>query len=445
MFRSALICAFLTLSGAAQAQSYPIMMAKDVITANDVRYYGAVAGATNDQAPAINAAIAHVASIGGGTVVVPSGTFSLQSQVTVLPMVRLQCQQSASFGTLGTLQQIGGTMFNVTWGSGAGSSNTPANAAILLRTTSTIDKCGFSYPQQVYTATTPIEYGPTILAYETVGNQNFGTTATNNFCFNCYSFLDFRGSLSKTMANIRAEYNWGAPIAYGLRVNFVSDWSHYDHNIFHAGGYDVGDANAWTHLPLWSVQHGVAIEIGNADWININDEQMWGYYIGVEMLFNGTYYAHRGPVWISHSQFDACNFSCIASDPASADTGIHNLRITNNTFTAYNGATLAQSASVGGAVLTMNANSIPHGLLFSNNFIFGPTNYVILGNATDVVISNNMSYPNAVSTIAAAGAAFRMNTGGTSLVMTNNLMGGFASVYTAGTFTNLVNTGNFTQ
>ena len=435
----------LLASTAAQAQSYPSPTFQDVITATDPRFYGLTTG-NSDQAPAINAAIAHVASIGGGTVNVPSGTYSLQSQVTVLPMVRLQCQQSASFGTLGTLQQIGGTMFNVTWGSGAGSSNTPADAAILLRTTSAIDKCGFSYPQQVYTATTPIEYGPTILAYETTSQQNFGTTATNNFCFNCYSFLDFRGSLSKTMANIRVEYNWGAPIAYGVRINLVSDWSTYGHNIFHNGAYDFGDASIWSHLPLWTAANGVAFEIGNSDWINLNDEQAWGYEFGVELLFNGTYSAKRGPVWVSHSQFDACLYACVGSNPATTDSSLVSLRVFNNTFTAFNGTTGAQSGPSGGIVLYMSGTSVPKSVMFSNNFIFGPTNSIVVGRGADMIISNNLYNPNAVSTIASSGSAFIINGGGTTLVMTNNVMAGFGSFYTSNIpFTNVVNTGNFTQ
>ena len=432
---------------AAQAQSYPTPTFNDVITANDPRFYGLTTG-SSDQAPAINAAIAHVASLGGGTVNVPAGTFSLQSQVLVKEFVTLQCQPTNPIGLLGVPARTGGTMFNVTWGSGAGSSDDWTKAAVVLKRTTAIDSCGFRYPQQVYTATTPIEFGPSIVGYETgVDGRggNSGMTATNNVCFNCYSFLDFRGSLSNAgMAKLRIEYNWGAPIAFGLRINNVHDWSHYDHNIFHAAAYDFGDSTPWSHLGLWTVQHGVAIELGNSDWLNLNDEQEWGYSVGVSIVFNGTYSPSKGPIWISHSQFDSCRNACILDTPGSTDSGIFNLRVTHNTFTAFDTPAGSQSPSGMGAALNINNNSTIYGMLFADNSVFGPTNYVALGTATDIVIANNFSYSNAGSTIAAAGPAFTLGAG-TSLVVTNNIMAGFLSVYTAGTFTNVVNTGNFTH
>jgi hypothetical protein len=413
-----------------------------------VSVWGAFSYLTSDQAPPINAALAYVSSVGGGAVTVPAGPYTLLSQVTVRPRARLQCANSGvALGYLGTPATTGGTIFSVGWGSGSGSSNDHTDAAVVLQRTATIDGCGFNYPSQVYTATSPIEYGATILAYDTTGpGYNNSQTATNNFCFNCYSFLDFRGSISgEPTSNVRAEYNWGAPIAFGLRVNYVTDWSHFGHNIFHAGGFDLGDSSYASHLGGWISVNGVAFEIGNSDWINLEDEQEWGYASGILIIYNGTYYSSFGPIWVSNSQFDGCTAACIADAPATTDVGIANLRITGNTFAAYNSATYVQSESGSGIALYISGNSPVKGLDFSHNFIFGPTNYVgLFSNVVDLVIADNISSPNAVSSIAAAGPAFTLSSGTTAIV-TNNVMAGFNSVYSIGTYTNVINTGNFTH
>ena len=70
MFRSALICLALGLSAAAQAQSYPTPTFQEVITSNDVRYYGCVADGVTDQAACINNAIATAP----GCVIIPPTT-----------------------------------------------------------------------------------------------------------------------------------------------------------------------------------------------------------------------------------------------------------------------------------------------------------------------------------------------------------------------------------
>ena len=186
------------------------------------------------------------------------------------------------------------------WGSGQGSSNNSVDADMQLQTAATIDSCGFYYPNQNYQSSAPAEYGATILAYGTGTYGDNSQTATNNFCFNCYSFLDFRGSIAQTyVTNARIEHNWGAPIAYGLRINRVNDWGDYDYNIFHAGAFDWGDSNFAHQLAGWTILNGIAFELDNSDWLNLSHEQEWGYANGVVILFTGSYYVSGGPVWIT--------------------------------------------------------------------------------------------------------------------------------------------------
>lgn len=413
----------------------------------DVRWFGVISGSVVDQAPIINSAIAYVNNIGGGTVLVPAGNYSLLSQIVIKNRVILHCANNGmTFGdSTSTPFYPGGAIFNVKWGSGVGSSGNVALAAIVLKSVSTIDGCGFNYPSQVYTATTPIEYGATILAYD-IDNvtvpQNTGQTAINNFCYNCYSFLDFRGSLAAAgIINARVEYNWGSPVSLGLRLNYVVDWGHFNHNIFHAGANSLG-ASFSTSLAGWTLANGEAFELGNSDWVNLDDEQEWGYALGVNIIYNGTYYTSKGPIWISHSQFDSCMIACINDAPLTTDVGILHLKVTHNTFTAFNSITGGQSSS-SGIVLNISSLSPINSVNFSDNFIFGPTNYIILGSGTDMLIANNVSSPiNGSSTIAAAGPAFTL-AAGTTNIMTNNTMVGFGSIFTSGAYTNVVNTGNF--
>jgi hypothetical protein len=251
---------------------------------------------------------------------------------------------------------------------------------------------------------------------------------------------------NSSIAAITVEYNWGAPIAFGLRVDGVADWSHYTHNIFHNAAYDIaGDPSPITHLPGWTHTNGVAFEIGNSDWINLEDEQEWGYSVGVSLLYNGTFYNSFGPIWVKNSQFDACWYACISVNPNSTDVGIINLRVTGNTFAPFDGFAFTQSPVSGGIALYVNGNSTIKTLNFSHNFIFGPANYAMfISFATDLIIDSNMSVENVQSTIAAAGPAFTLGNGTTANI-TNNIMNGFNSVYSIGTYTNVDNTGNFTH
>lgn len=86
MFRSALICLALALSVAAQAQSYPTPTFKEVITSNDIRFYGAVGDGTTDNTAAINNALTNAP----GCVIIPASTngFYVAGMITVQRCMR---------------------------------------------------------------------------------------------------------------------------------------------------------------------------------------------------------------------------------------------------------------------------------------------------------------------------------------------------------------------
>ena len=122
MFRSAFICALLGLSVAAQAQSYPTPTFQSVITANDVRFYGADPTAAKDSAPAFRSAIAYAVAQGGGTVLVPPGSYLLDTSssgpIAISGVVTLRCEGNypAGVGFAGQLLQAtdSGDFFTMT-------------------------------------------------------------------------------------------------------------------------------------------------------------------------------------------------------------------------------------------------------------------------------------------------------------------------------------------
>lgn len=353
--------------------------------------WGLVSGSAADQQPVIQAALTFVGNRGGGTVKVPPGGFTLKSQLVVPAHTTLQCSSNGmTTGASGVPVVNSGSVFEIEWGSGTGNSSNPVDAALQLRATGSVKDCGWVYPNVNYTATTPTEYGATILAYDTV-KGNIGQTAADNFCFNCYSFLDFRGSeagATQGIANARVTGNWGAPIAYGLRINNQSDWGRWDHNIFHACGFNIG-GSLTTGLCNWSINNGIAFEVGPADWLNIDHEQEWGYAQGVYYTISGgSTYAQTGPLYVRDSQFDGCLGYCIGINP-SATNGLIEVDVTNNRFTPYNVVTVGASAPTGGIALYANANFSGQ-ISFQNNFMFGPMNYMVYAsNFTDATIVNN--------------------------------------------------------
>lgn len=378
---------------------------------------GPVAG---DNAYQINAAIAAAHNAGGGMVALSAGQYELDHQVYVEQHVHLVCADNGfdAGGHAGNPNTSAGTMFNVKWGNGPGASNDFTKAAIILNKSS-IENCGFTYPLQDPAASSPVEYGASILAVDG------GSSAIHNFCSNCYSFLDFRGSISGLyLYNVTSERNWGAPLAFGLRIDAIGDWSLFDRNIFHVGWFDFGDV-ATNHLPWWSYTNGVAFEVGNTDWVNLADEQVVGYLFGLKLVFNDAAFGagHRGPLDLSHAQFDACLYACIG---ATGGGTIMNLRVTDGSFTAYNIFTQQPSGSSGGLVLYDDYLTIIQSLQFANNYVFGPTNYLVYTDqAKDVEITGN--HGTTTSPFAAGQPALVLN-GASNLSQHDNLLHGWEIV-----------------
>ncbi len=349
---------------------------------------------------------------GGGIVTLPTGIIHLSQQLIIKPHVHIVCDDNGYDYGSNQLTQGKGTLFSIEWGNYQGASNDSTAAAILLQTNSSIENCGFFYPYQDSTSTIPTEYGATILGAAS------GASARYNFCSNCYSFLDFRGSVSNTdLANIDIRNNWGSPIAYGLRINRVSDWSRYDHNTFHAGYFDFDD---WQHLPGWSAKYGIAFEVGPADWVGLESEVEVGYAIGVEILESSNNYGNKGPISINDSSFDACGFACVAILNGGP---LINLRIVNSTFTAYDIINKTQS-QMGMVVFGDSLSSIWQ-MQFIGNYVFGPTNTIFyLLNIGDLIATNNTVNIN--STI---GWPAFMFTNANKVRIRNNTLRGFSSIY----------------
>ena len=142
--------------------------------------------------------------------------------------------------TRSTYASAGGAVFAILWGAGSGASGNPAEAAFQLNRGATVRDCGFWYPGQSATASAPIEYGSTLLAYDPGGDIH--QTATGNWCANCYNFIDFRGSMAGVgLASASVAGNIGSPIHVGLAIDYQTDWGTFHDNHWNSGALDESD------------------------------------------------------------------------------------------------------------------------------------------------------------------------------------------------------------
>ncbi len=109
------------------------------------------------------------ASQGGGDVLLAPVRYK-PPQIIVRPGVNLIGQGRIIYDWQSS-RIAGGTVFEIGWGGGPGSSGDPTKAAVQLNTASGIRNIGFDYPTQLPGLAAPIEYGSSMS--RTGGGQGF--------------------------------------------------------------------------------------------------------------------------------------------------------------------------------------------------------------------------------------------------------------------------------
>ena len=384
-----------------------------------------------DQTPCIQSAINAAATAGGGVVWIPSGFWNLKSQLLLKKNVTIQCVSNGYLFDASTESYSNattGSVFSVLWGNGTGNSNNATYAAIKMQQDSAVKDCGFWYPNQSNTATTPTEYGSTLLVYD--ASANVHQTATGNWCANCYNFLDWRGGISGIgMAGAYISNNTGSPINYGIAINFMDDWGTIQNNHFNSGAINQGDTTG-TYLRGWIQNNGIAFYVGHSDWVLLDHDEAYGYKVGVYTDFNTSCcgaYTSSGPVILQNSQLDAMSLADIYTSGT-----IMNLRILGGTGTAFNAYTLAQGVFLAGTSTTNIAS-----LQLDGVYTFATMQNVVNLTATGTTIGN-VSITNVHSTGAASSQyAYQFN-GGTSIYISGSTYTGYSGglLYTSGSWTN---------
>ena len=356
--------------------------------------YGAVNGG-GDCSGAVNAAIAAAVAAGGGAVWVPAGLWRLEHQVVLLSGVSLQGGGNGWQYVAGT--PLGaGSVFDVEWGNnGAGSSNDHNQAAILVQSTTTIDHIGFDYKSQSGNSNPPVEYGATIMCYDTAhGGVNLNIT--NNAFNRAYVAIDCRGSNQGLgVGGVTIADNMGCP-AFFLKINWVVDWVNIRDNTSNGG---LCSSSPTIGMSSWVASNGIVYWIGHQDDMTIQHAQAAGYGTGVSVDYTTSEYSGDGRLLLVDSEFDATQYGVVYADnSASTSLGIVNLSVVNCHFAPFNNATQASGA----AILIQNSTKVGTLSLTGNDiynystatvayFLYASQTTISLGN---VIITGNSSKGN---------------------------------------------------
>jgi hypothetical protein len=356
--------------------------------------YGCVASSSTssaDQASCIQSAINAASSAGGGVVWVPSGFWNLKSQVVVKDNITLQCASNGSFIDANTVtySTVIGSTFAVLWGNGSGNSNNATYSALQLNRGAKVRGCNWWYPNQSASASTPTEYGSTIVVYSPL-EANIGQEATDNNCINCYYFIDFRGGQSGPGGGLGSSVisrNRGSCIAVCVAMNFQVDWVQIENNKFNSGTLWVGDSSPSSHLRGWVALHGIVFYMGFGNIISYDHNSAWGYQYGhwqdFTTSFSGSSGLQSGPMVINEEQSDNVQNEVMLYG------GTSNLRINGGGYDLQP----AYSSASGILVNTYNSSTNVSGLTIANTQIYGPTQYIFYfsngGTINNVIVHDN--------------------------------------------------------
>ena len=382
----------------------------------DITSYGA-ATSLADNSSAINNAIFSASSAGGGTVLVPVGRWKVTAPINLLKGVNL----------LGD----GDVIYN--WASASLSGGSiiefdHTGVGIFQHESTTIANFGFDYPGQLSTLSIPLTYGATIQLAGTAGNID--QKIVGNWFHKSYLAMDLRGSVSGfSSSGLTVSDNTGCPI-YIMAVDYVADWQSFRNNKFNAG--KINPSATTSGLVAWVANNAIGIQLFGNDWVTLDGIEIWGYHTGVYIV-PGYGYAGTGPYMFQNCSFDACQ------TPIQLAGGVyHNIvKASDCTFTAYNYVTNQKGAVV---AFSPSVDMSDGGLIFSNNYVFGPHNQVLwAGNSvqkpSNMIISGNICH-------ATGGDWAVWSDKGNNVQVMNNIFRGYAGLVNLNTTTNGVVTNN---
>lgn len=417
-----------------------------------------------DEEPCI-AGYANLASAtGGGNVWLGGGIGNLKSQLILPKHVTLECAANArSFGDFSTVSySTKGSILAVLWGNGTGNSNDPTKAAIQLRENTRLLNCAWWYPQQNTTASSPAtsgpsggsgEYGPTILVAGTGGS--FNQEIAGNVCMECYNFIDGRGSVFGVgVAQLNIHDNGGGPIALGISLNFIEDYSTDRNNEFSVGQINGGLLSLTGSgglcvtagscgLVSWAAQNGIAFYHGLIDWVNEDTNSAWGYqhchYIDNATTFSGSG-SVGGPLMVTATSCDATTYDFTVTTGED-----ESLNVIGGNVSAFCVAPLCGSSDVAGWTFNINAaNTTMDSLQITGmQGIQAPMDAFVQAGNTGLTIKQFTAMNNHVwSTTSSSKYMFNIGNA-TDIILLGNIGHNFAGVNFAGSFTNSYINGNF--
>jgi len=240
-----------------------------------------------DDAPAFNAAITYVNSIGGGTVYVPPVQYGyclneqvwVQSRVTLFGSPTLQVIDKFQTTLTGF---YGGSCLVVNWGAGtSGTINTNTCSAIRLSIGSNISGLNFIYPGQDTTllAPSPVIFPPAISTYE----YDAGANIIENIWF-VNPYIGIYINTPHIYTQMNSIWGWAA-------YNFITLSGSFDASVMHdinfachyyllkspnANFINAGGLYAWTQT------YGVGIFLGSNTQLAITSIYMGNYGSGIQ-------------------------------------------------------------------------------------------------------------------------------------------------------------------
>lgn len=361
-----------------------------------------------------------VSKQGGGTVTLPAGRYLVQSQIVVKPGVILEGVGFSHFNwDLPGPEK--GTILDIGWGEGPGSSGDSDKAAIILNEGSGIRNIAFNYPKQDPLMETPFEWGSTVQAK----NSDFPKSLFNILIEGCYFFksyiaMDLRGSKAfkeypdgTVICGATIRNNFGCPILSALAIDRVADWCTIEDCSFNAGFMNPNKNKVG--LPKWTKENGRLIWAGGNDWLQIDNFQSWGYHTGVYIEASKNY-PGSGPYTIINSSFDFSKFAFWLEGKFQQSVRIDNCNVT------------PLNDSGAGVVLSGSPDFTNGSLQFTNNYVFAAIYSIITLTSTlvNAIISHNVvnSVSNNYAAIIAAGV-------GKNVIITSNIFKNFNIVIDA--------------
>ena len=387
--------------------------------------YGCTPSTTSadaDQAPCIQTAINAAATAGGGVVWVPIGYWNLNSQITVKPGVTLQCANHGyslfnyNLPTISTYGTPIGTVFDIQWGSGAGSSSDHTKAAIIQQSNSEVNNCGFWYRNQLVSAATPIEYGASIMAYDTGAYGNTSQRAINNWCYNCYYFIRYLGGDAPNgLARAVITGNQGSPIYVGIGVNFQIDWLTVANNSFNSGELQtVATACSAGNICGWVASNGAGHYVGHGNIISFDRDQVFGYQYDIYADFQTNccigISSYNGPIILLENASDGVTNGVYINAPGAMASGVRILGGSYDLFNPY-----VASPGVVGSLIGLNATSGIAGLQINGAQLYGYQEYILSAGAGNT-LQNVLIQGNFVTSTIATASCIVMTSGTASKV-----------------------------